>query len=107
MPSGLDLQFSRGPQWLILRLSADTDQLSLEGIGEFIFQVADQHLTNRILIKFDASVPISESLENELSQLSIRLIEQGGMLRLVAPASIEFELDMPIYPDLESAVIGF
>lgn len=69
----------RGPNWLFVHI--DTVGLGC-GLGERLWGLAHQQFTYRLVLDFDAQRPSDPRLGLELGELSRRLAEQGGALRL-------------------------
>ena len=80
---GWSMDIERGPDWLIVRLRcADVDSPELPSLGEMLWSLLNQHLTNRLVVECDELPQMPRSLVGQLDALQERIHAAGGVLRL-------------------------
>jgi anti-anti-sigma factor len=112
-----DCQFDveRGPDWLLVKVpKLDADPAAPRQLAERLWDLLQQHFTYRLVLELDQIAVLSSTLIAQLIQLSTRIREHDGVLRLCGLSpynrhvlhTCALEDRFPAYDSREEAVMG-
>ncbi|HBO43452.1 MAG TPA: hypothetical protein DD670_05885 [Planctomycetaceae bacterium] len=112
---GCDLDLSRGPDWLFVRLkNLDPDCPEADALADRIWSLLENHLTYRLVLELDDIEVLRSILIAQLIKLRRRILEHEGVIRLsgLSPDNREvletchLEDRLPSYHDRVEAVMA-
>lgn len=115
MAPGWDLEVSRGPDWVIVKLHCLPENVwDSPPLADTLQTLMDQHFTHRLVLECQHLPLLHTQLIGQLLMLQRRIAAEGGMLRLcgLSPANREVletcRLDkrFPCFETTAAAVIG-
>ena len=112
---GCDLDLSRGPGWLFLRLrNFDPDCPETDALAERIWSLLEKHLVYRLVLELDEVELLRSILIAQLVLLQRRMAKRDGVIRLsgLSPHNREvletcrLEEHLPAFENRVEAVMG-
>lgn len=104
----------RGPDWLFVRLAGEAQQSPEGELADGLWDVLRRHFAHRMVVQLDDIPQVSSRVLGQLANLSQRIEQHGGMLRLCGLSNAAREalrtakLDrvLPCYENRTAAVMG-
>jgi anti-anti-sigma factor len=112
---GWQMEVERGPDWLFVRLDHLEEKFDdSPQLAEKIWDLMQQHFTNRVVLEMQALPILSSYLIGQLVLLHKRVTTHGGLMRLCglseetrdALRMMHLADRFPHYPDRTEAVRG-
>ncbi len=112
---GCDLDLSRGPGWLFVRVrNFDPDCPDVDRLADRIWSLLEKHLVYRLVLELDEVELLRSILIAQLVLLQRRISKRDGVIRLsgLSPQNREvletcrLEDRLPAYGDRVEAVMG-
>jgi anti-anti-sigma factor len=116
LANGWQMEVDRGPGWVFVRLEGDEGNgWQGGGLAAALWNVMQQHLTNRLILEMDHVAMLRSSLLGELVMLHKRIHNNGGLLRLSGLSDSNrkvlqcsrLEDVLPVFACREAAVMGY
>jgi anti-anti-sigma factor len=112
---GWELYVERGPDWLIVKIENMDRSGENPPLAELLWALMQQHLTHRLVLELDRIPVLNSFLIGQLIQLSRKICEHDGVMRICGLSSYNrrvlhtCRLDDRFQPyhDRQEAVMGY
>ena len=115
LASGWSIETDRGPDCLFVKLHISDECQSTNGeLADRLWEILQQHLTNRLVIEVDEYAVLRSSVIGDLIVLHKRLLKQGGLMRICGLSeqsqhvmrTMRLDTWLPHYQNREAALMG-